>query len=283
MSNIVFLNGNYIPKEQASISIMDRGFLFGDGVYELIPVYSSKIFLLDKHLARLRSSLKHIGMDSQSTEIHDIENTINRIIRENDLQESFIYIQVTRGVQSPRNHVYQADIQPTVLIMHENYNIYPRDKIMQGFSATIQNDFRWTKANIKSISLLGNVLLKNYAHDNDCYESLLIRDDLVTEGAASNIFIVENGNVLTPKLSDKLLPGVTRDLIISLGEQNNRKVYEEDISTERLLNAEEIWCSSSTNYVVPITKVDDVLIQGGKVGNITGVFYNLVSDYINTL
>ena len=283
MGNIVFLNGNFIPKEQASIPIMDRGFLFGDGVYELIPVYRSKIFLLDKHLARLKSSLSHIGMDSECNEINNLESTINKIIKENDLQDSFIYIHVTRGVQSPRNHVYQIDLKPTILVMHENYNIYSRDKIMQGFRATIQNDFRWTKANIKSISLLGNVLLKNHANDNECYETLLTRNNFVTEGAASNIFIVENGSILTPKLSENLLPGVTRDLIINLADCNNTKVHEEDISTERLLNADEIWCSSSTNYVVPITKVDNVSIQDGKVGNISRDFYNLVSAYIDDL
>ena len=162
--------------------------------------------------------------------------------------------------------------------MGENYNIFSKDQIMRGFKATVQTDFRWTKSHIKSISLLGNVLLKNHAYDNNFYETLLIRDDLLTEGAASNVFIVEDNNVITPKLSENLLPGVTRDLIINLARQSDKQVFEEDISSDRLISADEIWCSSSTNYVVPITKVDDVIIQNGKVGDTTKEFYNLVQN-----
>jgi D-alanine transaminase len=283
MDNIVFLNGKFIDKSKASISIMDRGFLFGDGVYELIPVYKSRIFLLDKHLARLRSSLNHINIDSESVGINNIGDVINDIIEKNKILDSFIYVHITRGAQSPRNHVYQSDLKPTTLVMGENYNIFSKEQIMRGFEATVQTDFRWTKSHIKSISLLGNVLLKNHANDNNFYETLLIRDDLLTEGAASNVFIVEDDKVITPKLSENLLPGVTRDLIINLARQSGKQIFEEDISSDRLVGADEIWCSSSTNYVVPITKVDDVDIQNGKVGDTTKEFYNLVTKYIQEL
>ena len=278
MDNIVFLNGKFIDKSEDSISIMDRGFLFGDGVYELIPVYKSKIFLLDKHLARLRSSLNHINIDSESVGINNIGEVINIIIEKNKILDSFIYVQITRGAQSPRNHIYQNNLKPTILVMGENYNIFSKDQIMRGFEATVQRDFRWTKSHIKSISLLGNVLLKNHASDNNFYETLLI-----TEGAASNVFIVENNNVITPKLSENLLSGVTRDLIINLARQSGKQVLEEDISSDRLISADEIWCSSSTNYVVPITKVDDVDIRNGKVGDTTREFYDLVTKYIQEL
>ena len=283
MDNIVFLNGKFISKSEASISIMDRGFLFGDGVYELIPVYKSKIFLLDKHLARLRSSLNHINIDSESVGINNIAEVINVIIEKNKILDSFIYVQITRGAQSPRNHIYQNNLKPTILVMGENYNIFSKDQVMRGFEATVQRDFRWTKSYIKSISLLGNVLLKNHASDNNFYETLLIRDDLLTEGAASNVFIVEDNNVITPKLSENLLSGVTRDLIINLARQSGKQVLEEDISSDRLISADEIWCSSSTNYVVPITKVDDVDIRNGKVGDTTREFYDLVTKYIQEL
>ena len=283
MDNIVFLNGKFIDKSKASISIMDRGFLFGDGVYELIPVYKSRIFLLDKHLARLKSSLNHINIDSESVDINNLGEVIDGIIEKNKILDSFIYVHITRGPQSPRNHVYQSNLKPTILVMGENYNIFSKDQIMRGFEATVQTDFRWTKSHIKSISLLGNVLLKNHANDNNFYETLLIRDDLLTEGAASNVFIVEGSNVITPKLSENLLPGVTRDLIINLARQSDKQVFEEDISSDRLISSDEIWCSSSTNYVVPITKVDDVIIQNGKVGDTTKEFYNLVTKFIQEL
>ena len=175
---------------------MDRGFLFGDGVYELIPVYKSRIFLLDKHLARLRSSLNHINIDSESVDIKNIGDVINDIIEKNKIHDSFVYVHITRGAQSPRNHVYQSNLKPTILVMGENYNIFSKDQIMSGFQATVQTDFRWTKSHIKSISLLGNVLLKNHANDNNFYETLLIRNDLLTEGAASNVFIVEDDKVI---------------------------------------------------------------------------------------
>ena len=283
MDNIVFLNGKFIDKSEASISIMDRGFLFGDGVYELIPVYKSKIFLLDKHLARLRSSLNHINIDSESAGINNIDDIINGIIEKNKIHDSFIYVHITRGAQSPRNHVYERNLKPTILVMGENYNIFSKDQIMKGFEATVQTDFRWTKSHIKSISLLGNVLLKNHANDNNFYETLLVRNDLLTEGAASNVFIVEDNKVVTPKLSENLLPGVTRDLIINLASQSGKQIFEEDISSDRLISADEIWCSSSTNYVVPIIKVDDVNIRSGKVGDTTKEFYDLVTKHIQDL
>ena len=283
MDNIIYLNGDYVNKSQAKVSVMDRGFLFGDGVYELIPVYKSKIFLLEKHMKRLRASLRYIGMKNDFVEINNIGKIIKEIITRNNLVNSFVYIHVTRGEQSPRNHIYNNELPPTFLVMSENYSIFTKDQILNGFSATIQNDFRWTKSHIKSISLLGNVLLKNEASNNNCYETLLIRDNLLTEGAASNVFIVSENKIITPKLSENLLPGVTRDLILELAKNNNREIFEEDITSQKLLDATEIWCSSSTNYVVPITQVDKQSINNGVVGNITKHFYSLVSNYIQNL
>ena len=190
---------------------------------------------------------------------------------------------LVKGFMGQTTSFTRSQIKANVLVMGENYNIFSKDQIMRGFQATVQTDFRWTKSHIKSISLLGNVLLKNHANDNNFYETLLIRDDLLTEGAASNVFIVEGSNVITPKLSENLLPGVTRDLIINLARQSDKQVFEEDISSDRLISADEIWCSSSTNYVVPITKVDEVNIKNGKVGDTTKEFYNLVTKFIQDL
>jgi D-alanine transaminase len=272
----IYLNGIFSPRSKAQISIMDRGFLFGDGVYELIPVFNKKVFLLDEHLKRLKNSLNLIQMN----EIKDLDKIINTLIKKNTKNTFFIYLHITRGVQNSRNHIYSENIGPTILLMCEDYPAFSEDLIRRGFQATIQDDFRWMKSNIKSISLLGNVLLKNHASSNGCYETLLVRNKRLTEGSTSNVFIVKDEIIYTPKLSNELLPGVTRGLLIKLLNQNNLKVIESDIYQSDLINADEVWCSSSTNAVVPIVKVDDNIINDGKAGSITMKVYEITQDFI---
>lgn len=281
MEEQIYLNGVYIPRANANISIMDRGFLFGDGVYELIPLYRKKIFLLDKHLKRLKNSLNLIGMKDDDFNINDIENIITTLVKKNKYENYFFYIHITRGIQNTRQHIYPENLKPTVLVMGENCSIFNKDEISKGFKASIQSDFRWTKSNIKSISLLSSVLLKNYASQHGFYETLLIRDNKLTEGSASNVFVVKNNKIFTPKLSDDLLPGVTRDLLINLLKENNLDVVEEDVTESDLKIADEIWCCSSTNFVTPIIQIDDSIINNGTVGNITLRAYDLVRDFIS--
>ena len=272
----IYLNGSFLPRSEAQIPIMDRGFLFGDGVYELIPVFNKKVFLLDEHLKRLKSSLNLIQMN----EIQDLDKIINTLIKKNIKNTFFIYLHITRGVQDSRNHIYSENIKPTVLLMCEDYPAFSEDLIKKGFQATIQDDFRWMKSNIKSISLLGNVLLKNHASSNGCYETLLIRNKKLTEGSTSNVFIVKDEIIYTPKLGNELLPGVTRGLLIKLLNENHLKVIESDIYESDVVNADEVWCSSSTNAVVPIIKVDKNIINNGRVGNITMKVYEIAQDFI---
>ena len=272
----IYLNGSFLPRSKAQISIMDRGFLFGDGVYELIPVFNKKVFLLDEHLKRLKNSLNLIQMN----EIKGLDKIINTLIKKNIKNTFFIYLHITRGVQSSRNHIYSENIDSTILLMCEDYPAFSENLIKKGFQATIQDDFRWMKSNIKSISLLGNVLLKNHASSNGCYETLLVRNKRLTEGSTSNVFIVKDEIIYTPKLSNELLPGVTRGLLIKLLNQNNLKVIESDIYQSDLINADEVWCSSSTNAVVPIVKVDDNIINDGKAGSITMKVYEITQDFI---
>ena len=272
----IYLNGIFSLRSKAQISIMDRGFLFGDGVYELIPVFNKKVFLLDEHLQRLRNSLNLIQMN----DIKGLDKIISTLIKKNTKNTFFIYLHITRGVQNSRNHIYSEHIDPTVLLMCEDYPAFSENLIKKGFQATIQDDFRWMKSNIKSISLLGNVLLKNHASSNGCYETLLVRNKRLTEGSTSNVFIVKDEIIYTPILSNELLPGVTRGLLIKLLNQNNLKVIESDIYQLDLINADEVWCSSSTNAVVPIVKVDDNIINDGKSGNISMKVYEIAQDFI---
>ena len=272
----IYLNGSFLQRSKSQISIMDRGFLFGDGVYELIPVFNKKVFLLDEHLKRLKNSLNLIQMN----EIKGLDKIINTLIKKNIKNTFFIYLHITRGVQSSRNHIYSENIDSTILLMCEDYPAFSENLIKKGFQATIQDDFRWMKSNIKSISLLGNVLLKNHASSNGCYETLLVRNKRLTEGSTSNVFIVKDEIIYTPKLSNELLPGVTRGLLIKLLNQNSLKVIESDIYESDLINADEVWCSSSTNAVVPIVKVDDNMINDGKAGSITMKVYEITQDFI---
>jgi|TARA_B100001250_G_scaffold413488_2_gene447808 D-alanine transaminase len=281
MDDIIFLNGDFISKSNAQISVMDRGFLFGDGVYELIPIYNGKIFLIDKHLSRLKNSLKLINMKSDFTEIVNIKGTIEHLIQTNNYKNIFIYIHITRGIQNQRQHIYPSEIKPTVLIMGEQYPSFTMEQIARGFKACIQNDYRWAKSNIKSISLLGNVLLKNLAAEQGMFETILMKNNKLTEGSASNVFIVKNKIIQTPKLSNELLPGVTRGLIIGLLQDKNFQIKECDISVDDVKNADEVWCSSSTNEVVPIVNIDDNQINDGSVGDMTLKTYKLVQDFIN--
>ena len=257
---------------------MDRGFLFGDGVYELIPVYNKKIFLLHKHLNRLKNSLSLIGM----SDISGIEDIIKKLVSRNSNDNFFIYLHITRGEQSQRNHIYREAMEPTILAMCEEYPSYGKDQIKKGFHACIHEDFRWLKSNIKSISLLGNVMLKNHASKHGYYETLLIRNNKLTEGSASNVFMVKDNIIHTPRLSNELLPGVTRDLLIDLLKENNMAINESDISQDDLLSSDEVWCSSSTNAVVPITMIDENQIGSGAAGSIALQMYDITKDFIKS-
>lgn len=276
---IVYLNGNYSPKQETTLSILDRGFLFGDGVYELIPIYNKKIFYIDAHLERLKSSLQQINIASSFLEEVDIIEIINRLIDQNNYDDYFIYIHISRGVDQKRNHIYSENYRPTILIMGENYVPFNRDVITNGKKAILEDDYRWLKSNIKSTSLLANVLIKNKANDNGAYEALLLRDGFLTEGSASNVFMVKDGLIKTPRLSNKLLPGITRKFLVDLISLHNLEYSECDISKHELLDADEIFCSSSTNPVVPITQINDKIISE-SAGSISLDLYKHAQDYI---
>ena len=278
-SEVVYLNGNYSPKNQTKLSILDRGFLFGDGVYELIPIYNKHIFYIENHLNRLKSSLELINIDSSIVDDSEFIKIIKSLIDLNSYVNHYIYIHISRGIDKKRNHIYTNECEPTILIMGENYQPFDKKTIKSGKSAIIEEDYRWLKSNIKSTSLLANVLIKNKAFTNDAYEALLLRDDYLTEGSASNVFIVDNGVIKTPKLSNKLLPGITRKFLTDLIEENSLKFEECDISKDALLSSNEIFCSSSTNPVVPIIQVDNVSISN-NAGPVSMKLYEHAQQFI---
>jgi D-alanine transaminase len=227
----------------------------------------------------LKSSLELINIDSSIVDNDEFTKIIKSLIDLNSYVNHYIYIHISRGVDKKRNHIYTNESEPTILIMGENYQPFDKKTIKSGKSAIIEEDYRWLKSNIKSTSLLANVLIKNKAFTNDAYEALLLRDGYLTEGSASNVFIVDNGVIKTPKLSNKLLPGITRKFLTDLIEENSLEFEECDISKDALLSSNEIFCSSSTNPIVPITRVDNVSISN-NAGPISMKLYEYAKQFI---
>ena len=275
----VYLDGKYTQKNEAKLSILDRGFLFGDGVYELIPIYNKHIFYIENHLQRLKSSLNLINIDSSIIDDMQIIDIIKDLVSKNNYINHYIYIHISRGVDKKRNHIYEKSFKPTVLIMGENYTPFSKQDIKKGKRAITEDDYRWLKSNIKSTSLLANVLIKNKAYDEQAYEALLIRDGYLTEGSASNVFIVNDNVIKTPTLSNKLLPGITRKFLTDLIKKHNLEFSECEISKDELFESDEIFCSSSTNPVVPITKLDTEVISN-EAGPMSMEMYQHAQDFI---
>lgn len=260
--SIIYLNGQYLPLEQASISPLDRGFTFGDGVYEVIPAYNRHIFRADEHLRRLDNSLRLIYM-SNPLSYADWQTVLNNIVARNEGVDQSIYLQVTRGL-SPRDHAFDSDIKATVFVMSSPL-LQPDNR--QGVSAILRDDIRWQWCHIKAITLLPGVLLRYEARLHGAKEAILIRQGQLTEGAASNVFVCRNDIVLTPPKSKDLLPGITRDLVIELLQKAGQPCKETNVSEQELRHADEIWLTSSTQEIVPVTRLDGKPVgRGGPPG-----------------
>ena len=222
------LNGAFLPLDEARIPVMDRGFLFGDGVYEVIPVYGGKLFRLAHHLKRLANSLDAVRIGNPLTD-NDWTALLTELVERNSGGEQSVYLQVTRGVAARRDHAFPADIKPTVFAMSSANTTAHGSESDPGITAVTLPDIRWQHCNIKAITLLPNVLLRQQAIDADTAEAILIRDGYAMEGAASNLFVVSNGLLLTPPNGPALLPGITRDLILELAAANAIPYRETDI------------------------------------------------------
>ncbi|MDZ7736556.1 MAG: D-amino acid aminotransferase [Gammaproteobacteria bacterium] len=257
----VYLNGDFMPLEEARISPLDRGFTFGDGVYEVIPVYNRRIFRLHEHLLRLERSLKLIHMHNPLT-APEWEAIFKRLISDNKGDDQSIYLQVTRGV-SARDHLFTTDLMPTVFVMTKP--LLQADNRV-GVGAIVREDIRWQWCHIKAITLLPGVLLRYEAYMSDAKEAILIRDGQVTEGAASNVFICHDNHILTPPKSERLLPGITRDLVIDLLREEGMDCDEVTVSEKDLYAADEIWITSSTQEIVPVTRLDGRPVGEGVPG-----------------
>jgi len=263
---IVYLNGRYLPEDEACVPVLDRGFIFGDGVYEVIPAYGGHLFRLEQHLSRLDNSLAGIRLDNPMTHAQWAE-VLEEIIRRNDGQDQSVYLQVTRGV-AQRDHAFPDKVEQTVFVMANPMSPAADSLLKNGIAAITHEDIRWRYCHIKAIALLPNTLMRQVAREAGAAEAILYRDDKVTEGAASNVFIVKNGKILTPRKDECLLPGITRDLILEIGHDAGLDCIESDISLEQLTGADEIWVTSSTKEILPVTQLDGKPVGNGTPGPI---------------
>jgi len=266
----VYLNGTFLPIEDACIAVTDRGFLFGDGVYEVIPAYGGRLFRLSHHLQRLQNSLDGIRLDNPHSN-DEWETILDTLLERNHglagtNNDQSVYLQVTRGSAAKRDHCFPEIVMPTVFA--SSNPIIDPDPVMteQGVAAITLDDIRWHYCDIKAVTLLANVLLRQQAVDQNAAEAILIRNGLVIEGSSSNVFVIEDGNILTPAKGPQMLPGITRDLVLELAEQYRLPYQETDVSEDRLRDSDEIWITSSTREIIPVTLLDGKAVGQGSPG-----------------
>lgn len=275
---ICYLNGRFLPLAEACVSVMDRGFLFGDGVYEVVPVYGGHLFRITEHLQRLERSLELIRLDNPLGR-DSWKQLLEDLVERNGGNDQSLYLQVTRGVAAVRDHAFPPPTLPTVFAMTSPLPASDPARLAQGIAAVTLADARWQHCHIKAITLLPNVLLRQQARDAGAEEAILIRDGQVTEGSASNVFVVADGVVATPPKSNLLLPGITRDLVVELAREHGMACDERPIAQSELEQADEIWVTSSTREIVPVIRLDGVLVGGGVAGPVWQRLYSIYSAY----
>ncbi len=265
--NICYLNGQYLPRDEARISPMDRGFLFGDGAYEVIPVYSRRPFRLAEHLARLDRTLAALRI-ANPYDLAGWSAIVAEIVARHPWADQSVYLQVTRGPDAKRNHAFPAAPQPTVFLMSDELVANSADQLAEGVAAISAPDYRWLRCDLKTTALLANCLLRQLAVDKGCAETLLFRDGYLTEGSASNIFVVRGGVLLAPPKSHLMLPGITYDVVLELAARHGLSHEVREIPEDEVRSADELWLTSSTKEVLPITRLDDRPVGTGRCGPI---------------
>ncbi len=275
--NMVFLNGKVLPADQAQVSVLDRGFIFGDGVYELVPVYSRVPFRLDEHLTRLERSLNETKIKNPYTRAQ-WRSHIYQVIDAQPFEDQGVYFQVTRGV-AKRDHAFPKDLQPTVFMMSNPLTNPPAAVVEKGGSAVSAVDNRWLRCDIKSISLIGNCLLRQQSAEANAVETILFRDGKLTEASASNVFVVKRGVILSPAKSNLILPGITYDVVTELARANHMPLEFRDVSETEVRSADELWVTSSSKEVLAIVELDGKRIGDGRPGPVFRRMYQLYQEF----
>ncbi len=279
----VYLNGRFLPLAEAGISPLDRGFLYGDGVYEVIPVYSRRAFRLDEHLKRLQATLDGIRL-ANPLPVDGWKDIVLKLIEAAPWDDQSIYLQVTRGADDKRDHAFPpASVPPTAFAFASPLVTTPTAVRATGVAAITVPDLRWARCDLKVISLLANVLARQQAVEQGCAEAILIRDGLMKEGAASNIFVVKDGVLLAPPKTHLMLPGITYDVILELAECYGQPVKIAEIEESELRGADEVWMTSSTKEILAITTLDGQPVGTGQPGPLGEQMWQWYQDFKNTV
>ena len=278
---MIYLNGEFMPIEDACVPVLDRGFIFGDGVYEVIPVYSRRPFRLREHLKRLQHSLDGIRLSNPHGEDEWVR-LIGELVELNGEEDQSLYLHITRGV-AKRDHAFPQGVAPTVFMMSNPLVTSTPELVESGVAVVSAVDNRWLRCDIKAIALLPNVLLRQLAVDAGAAETLLLRDGFLTEGAASNIFVVRDDVLLAPPKDNLMLPGITYDVILELAALASLKIEVRRISEHEVRTAQELWLTSSTKEILAITHLDGQPVADGKPGPLFWQMHRLYQDYKNTV
>ena len=277
--SICYVNGSYEEKNSATISIQDRGFNFSDGVYEVMSFFGNKVINFDKHVKRLAQSLNGLRIKKPFTNYKSLELILKKLIKLNKLDKGFVYLQITRG-SSSRNHLFPKLSKPNIVIFTFTAKI-DKKLILSGVKVRLTEDLRWKRCDIKSISLLPNVLEKQNAFEEGMYESWQKRNNLITEGSTSNAFIVNrNGFIQTHPANNFILGGVTRDTLIEIAKKNKIKVIEKAFSSSDLFSSKEAFLTSTTAKILPVVKINEKTIGNGKPGQMTQVLIKKYNEHV---
>jgi len=262
----VYLNGQFVALADAKISVLDRGFIYGDGVYEVVPVYRRRPFRMAQHLARLQYSLDGIRLVNPHTSAQ-WQKLIADLIERQPFDDQAVYLQVTRGV-AKRDHAFPAGVTPTVFMMSNPLVVPSGEQVERGVAVVTAQDNRWLRCDLKTTSLLGNVLMRQLAVDHSAVETVMFRDGHLTEASASNVLIVRDGNVIAPPKDNLILPGITYDATLEVAKAAGISLEVRAIPHAEAMSADEMWLSSSTKEVLAITTVDGRPFGGGKPGSV---------------
>ncbi|BBN89437.1 D-amino acid aminotransferase [Azospira sp. I09] len=278
---LAYLNGNYLPLDEARISPMDRGFLFGDGAYEVIPVYSRRPFRLQQHLERLERTLAALQLANPLSKEQWAE-VVQRLVDDHGSEDQGVYLQVTRGAAPVRDQAFpRPAVAPTIFAYADRLPTPSAELLATGGTALTAEDFRWLRCDLKTVSLVANVLLRQLSAAAGCTETILLRDGLVMEGSASNVLVVQDGVILAPPKSNLILPGVTYDVVLELAAANGIPTQVRPVAEAELRGADEVWVTSSTKEVLPITRIDDAPVADGRPGPLAARMNALYQDFKN--
>lgn len=279
--NYIYINDEFVDEFEGKISYSDRGYNFGDGIYEYIRIYESKVFTSKEHYERLFRSAKEIGLNLDAYSVEGLTEVTKELAAKNNVVNGGVYIQVTRGV-APRNHPFpDASTKPVFSAFSKSYD-RPYDELENGVKTITVEDIRWLRCDIKSLNLLGNVLAKEKATQNDAAEAIMHRGETVTEGSSSNVYAIKGGKIYTHPANNLILNGITRRVIKELADDLNIPFIEESFTLDFLNDADEVIISSTSIEVMPVVQVNDQKIGDGKVGQITKQLQNAFNNYIES-